>query len=115
MADFHVLKSSRAGDALEVAFHVPISGNNDASKPFAECIVEDRVPESECPWLSQAELDEITAGTVYEHIENVPMSGKITNAQRVAIVEAKAAELIPEIQARLSSRYRFWGYEGSAS
>ncbi len=114
MADFHILRSSKSGDSVQVAFHVDVPAeNNSAGKLLSECIVEDMAPTSECDWLSQAELDEVTAGTVFEYLENVKMSGHLTNVQRLAIVQARAAVLIPQTITRIQARYRFWGYDGS--
>jgi hypothetical protein len=114
MADFHALRTSDAGDSVTVAFHVPVPAEtNQAGKSLSSCVVEDLAPVSDCDWLLQAELDEVATGTVYEHVEVVQMSGKVSNGQRLAVVQARAAELVPEIQDRIRSRYRFWGYNGS--
>jgi hypothetical protein len=112
MADYHVLQVSADGDQVTVAFHVSVPDEtNAASKTLSECLVEDQAPETEVPFLAQAEADAIAAGTVYEHIVTVAMSARCTNPERIAALDAKATALQAIIPDRIRKVYSFWGYE----
>jgi hypothetical protein len=116
MADYHVLGLSGDGDAVTVAFHVSVPAEtNVAGKVLSEALIEDRSPKTSVPYLSVAAADEVSLGIVYEHVETVSMSGKSTNQERIAILDARATELQTAVLARLRKLYAFWGYERTVS
>jgi hypothetical protein len=116
MADFHVLGMSAKKDQVEVAFHVPVPAEqNAAGKQLRTAVVEHFAPASAVPYLSQAEKDDVAAGSVYEHVETVAFSGNASNAERLEIIETRASILQTKTLARLRARLAFWGYEGSVS
>jgi hypothetical protein len=115
MADFHVLRMSAQKDRVEVAFHVPIPvEDNAAGKPLRDAVVECYAPAgSEVPYLTAPAVDELTSGAVYEHVETVSFSGNDSNADRLSVIETRAAILQTTVLERLRAHLAFWGYEGS--
>lgn len=116
MADFHVLEVSAAKDKARVAFHISVPAEtNAAGKNLSTAVVECFSPATEVSYLAQAEKDAVAAGTIFEHIETVAFSGHATNAERLAIIETRAAILQTKVLENLRARLAFWGYEGTVT
>lgn len=112
MASYHVLEVAADLDHVRVAFHVPVPAEaNVAGRQLSEVVVEALAPASAVPYLSQAEKDEVAAGTVYEHVDSVAMSAHLTNPERIAVLDSRAAVLATQIPNQLRNRLMFWGFE----
>jgi hypothetical protein len=126
---YHVLDVGLADQAPNagVAFHFDIpAGTNFAGKTYAAAYKEFKEKElggaipSVIPWLgtvAAAELVDIQNGDVVEYVERVEVpeidseGNPLTLVQQRAIIDARWAELETRIQARITSRLRFWGYD----
>lgn len=112
MASYHVLEVAASRDQIRVAFHFPVPAeNNVAGRPLSGALVESRSPVSVVPYLSQGEKDAVAAGTVYEHVEMVAMSGHLTDQERIAVLDSRTAVLASRLLTQIRAQLAFWGYE----
>lgn len=118
MSDFYILESAKNKKTVNTVFHIPIpTGNNIAGVAWRTALVShlggaDAIT-SILIDISTAELDAMKAGELYEQIKTVRFSSTtLTDAQRLAQVEAAynaaQADALPTLQARL----KYYGYVG---
>lgn len=103
MADIHALNgdinSSGIGN-IKTVFHIPVSV---AKYPV------DNTRESEVPNISQAELDAIRSGTLYEHVVSIPVNlNSMTGPELAAEARARYANVEAVAETRLSDMYKFY-------
>jgi len=122
MSDYHILEMAQDLKTVNVIFHLPIpaAGTNEAGKTWREAVVLSQGGSTEItsqlPGITQAELDALKNGSLYEFPFTVRFSSvNLTNAQRKTEIEAaytvKTSEIVAEKQITLS----FIGYESDVT
>lgn len=117
MAKIHVLRGSSAGDAYTVVVHIatPV-GNNSAGVPWIDAIkntgknVSVMTVGTGAGQITQAELDQIIAGTLIEGTFRWGDNQTFTNPQRLSNLDANATRLTNELLAALSNELKFFGF-----
>ena len=122
MSDYHVLEAHEKDHQLRVVFHLPIpeTGNNAVGVQWRAAVVEyQRGNTDSCvPNLAAEEQTQLTNGELYEHSVNLCFDAAMTNAQKVAIVEAaftKAKNGEDGVLEILKRRLKYWGKTGNVA
>ena len=123
MSDYHIIDVVRKRDKATVAFHIDVpSENNAASKALSDCIVEriarDGADVTAVPNHSTdfgVENAALVAGTVYEYVETISFDANESNANKLAVVEARYTALNTAAPDWLRQEFKFWGYNGDVT
>ncbi len=120
-----ILDTSPLGNRVFGYAHSTVpGGNNDAGVAWSQAVVDSVIRDSESgttvslapasllPAGRQTQLDN---GSKYEWDFSVEFSAKLSNAEKVAVVEAFLVAEEPNVIARLAKRLNFWGKTGSVS
>ena len=115
MADYHVLDTSQNQEQARVAFHIlsPV-GNNVAGIAWFTAIEEFLTRNgatigSVVPGLAGAELTNLQAGTLFEHVEQVRFSATISNAAKQSVIDDRLTALQSTVPTKLQAILKFWG------
>lgn len=117
--NWHAQQSDEAGNGLTVIFHIPIpTGNNRAGLSYRAAIVASGVggmtsmqTGTTAGKITAAELAQIQAGEIYEHVEPFFTSpGEAANALRDR-VDLRYTALLAIVPARLQRQLTYWGFD----
>lgn len=115
MSDYHILQQDKDQKGYTVAYHFPVpAGNNSAGKPWSTCVAEYKSTggqslTSQVPGLSQAEQNQVTAGTINEIVQFFRFSSiGLTPAQKKAEIDAAWAGIKTEKESELSVVLENW-------
>lgn len=116
MAKIHVLRRS-GHHTFTVAVHVAVpNGNNAAGTAWSDAIKNSGRATSimevgnGAGQITQAEMDQITAGTVVEGVFQWGDNSAWTNPQRLADLDLRADQLASELLARLADELQYFGF-----
>ena len=116
MAKIHVLRGN-GPNVYAVAIHVNTpAGNNLAGVPWSTAIVNSGRNHTEMTigtgsgQISQAEVDQITAGTLIEAVLMWGDDPAWTNPQRLADLDLRATQLAAETVARIQQELKYFGF-----
>ncbi len=106
MPDYHVLTQDLHYRGARVAFHIPISGSgqNEAGVQWRDAVVAEQGGadniESQIVGIAAAELADLKAGALLEHLTRVRFSSvTLTPGQRLAEIKAAYTEAASQIVA----------------
>ena len=105
MADIHILETDRSGPSVRarIVYHVPVNRDNNAY-PGGQT--------SGVPNISQAEIDALAAGTLYEESKTLKTTAAgTTPAALAATVRARWEPARVRVQAMLDERFKYYGTE----
>lgn len=116
MSTIHVLGGAGL-NLYQVVVHAGTpGGNNSAGISWATCLVNTGRARSVMTigngagQITQAEYDAIAAGTTVEGTFAWGDNPAWTNQQRQVDLDARATQLIAELQARIAAELRFFGF-----
>lgn len=120
MSDFHILEQAPDQKTVSVACHFPVAAtNNEAGISYRDALVAYLTRGGATISSDVADAGELTqmqAGEVYEHQTSVRFSSlNLTNAQRLAEVQAFYNTEKTKVQADLQTRLAFYGYGGDVT
>jgi hypothetical protein len=116
VANVHILE--RSGASFRVVYHIAVpAGANAAGLAWSDALVKSGLGGTTVlpdgtgndGGIAPAEKTAIEAGTVYEVVEQVPMSDSVTGAAIGPYLDALHAAKLQEAQADLSGRLRQFG------
>lgn len=116
MSRLHILAGSGV-NSFQCALHETVpAGNNAAGVPWSTALVNSGVGGrsimavgSGAGQITQAEMDQIIAGTLYEVLFTFQNDPNWTQAQRNAAMDTQIATLSAETQTRIASSLRLFG------
>lgn len=119
MSDIHVLEGN--GNKWRVVMHIPIPvGDNEVNKSHRDALVATGRNTSEMPVgpglgeITQAEMDQITAGAVFEEVRQFDIFGAgSTNAERTTALKAFYTQVKGDIFNKLEKGLRYYGYSAN--
>ena len=115
MSNYHVLNAHETGKNVRVAFHISIPDENNAAGVNKRLALTQSDPFTESAYAGteQAELDQLTAGELYEYVDEVEFSADASNEQKLEAVAARYTALSTTIPTRLGKVLKFWGGDAS--
>lgn len=121
MSDYHILNTDIKLKTVSCVFHIPIPATNNAvGVSWRDALVlllggADAI-DSVLTDITPAELSAMKAGSIYERTETVRFSSlNLTNAQRLAEVEAKYTEAETDILTEKQTTLNFYGKAGDVA
>lgn len=113
--NYHTLEASEKDHKIHVVFHIPVPDEDNEVgwnlrlclkyyQPFISSII---------PYLATLAPTEVTAlqnGELYEHSEVMGVCATLTNSEKIALVDARYAQLIMEIQNKLRKQLKYYGF-----
>lgn len=114
MSDWHALTGHEKKQEIQVVFHIPVSDiNNEVGVGYRSAISqEEPFTASAVPYLEAdfaAEFAELEAAAKYEYVEIVRYNGGLSDAAKLAIIDARYTTLVSIIQSQLQNKYIYWG------
>lgn len=114
MSDWHALTGHVKKQEINVVFHIPIPATNNAVDVGYRLAISKQEPftASVIPCLETdfaSEFAQLQVAEKYEYVETVRYDGNLSNAAKIAIIDARYTALVSIIQARLQNRYVYWG------
>lgn len=118
MSDYHILTTDIRLKTVSAVFHIPIpASNNVVGVGWRAALVlslggADAIT-SVLPDITPEELNDMKIGSIYERLTTFTFSStNLTNAQRLAEVEAKYTEAASDVIADLGITLNFYGKAG---
>jgi hypothetical protein len=121
MANVHVL-TTNPGGTLQVAFHVDTpAGTNAVGMPWSTAVLKSGYSKgttviatvgdgsSGSGTITQAEKDQIAAGTRVEVVTSIPWAEGMTGAQKVAAIDAALATVQIDVPNEIQRQHRDYG------
>jgi len=121
MSNYHILNTDIRLKTVSCVFHIPIPAtNNEVGVTWQDALVLSlggtEAITSTLPDITQDELSALKAGSLYECMESVRFSSiNLTNAQRLAEVEAAYTAAKTEMLAEKQITLNFYGKAGDVS
>jgi len=112
MSDYHVLTGSKDGNAYEVVAHFPVPNvNNEAGVNYRTAIIQWLGGEqpSRCPFIAQAEQDQLDAGAVYEQVYTFNTRPTETLAKKAVRLEGLYKQELERVSSELGALLAYWG------
>lgn len=121
MSDYHIRNTDVRLKTVSAVFHIPIPAtDNEVGVSWQDALVSslggaDAIT-SVLPGISQAELDAMKAGSIYENSATVRFSSlNLTNSQRLEEVEAAYTDALSDVIADMGITLNFYGKSGDVS
>jgi len=113
MSNIHILDKHPKNKKVNCIFHLAVpDSDNVAGTNWRVAVQRHLNPEPKMSWNDTAENASITAGEILEISETVRFSStSLTNAQRLAEVEAAYTARSTELLQELSNKLDFFGRE----
>lgn len=118
MSNYHILTQALDKKTAQVVFHFPIpTGNNAVAVPWRTALLNwqggaDAVV-SQLPGISQAELDAMKAGALFEKAIPVRFSSlALEDSQRLAQIQAAFTDEKDAFLAEMAIQLNFYGLGG---
>jgi hypothetical protein len=112
-----VLGAAGGGDVFNVVVHIATpAGNNSAGVLWTDAVKNSGRNTSVLSvgngagQITQAEMNTLTAGTIVEGVMQWQDDPSLSNAQRIAALDAAANQLGTELLARYSQELKYFGF-----
>lgn len=112
MADYHVLEGSEDGNRYHIVVHFPVPNvENDAGVNYRAALLQYLGGEqpSQCPFITEAEQTQLSAGALYERIYTFNTHPGETLAQKAVRIEALYNQELARLTDALGKMLRYWG------
>lgn len=119
MSDYHIKEVGAKKDSASVVFHFAIPDTtNYAGENLRGVLVKHLLDRkagepitSQAPDITSGELGDIQGGSVYEYVESVEFSAKLTDVQKRNIIDSRWSVLNGVIPGRVEDELNFYGYD----
>ena len=112
MADYHVLTGSRDGNSYQVVAHFPVPNvNNQAGVNYRTAIIQwlGGAQPSQCPFVTQAEQDQLNAGALLEQVYTFYTRPTETLQQKAARLATLYNQQSALVSSELGALLAYWG------
>lgn len=113
MSSYHVLSGSDDGNAYTIVMHIAIPNTNNrigTNHRAALIAMLGGTQISRVPGLAGAGQTELTAGSLYEHIETIATNPGENSGQYQTRVDAIYSARVTQIQTQLQNKLAYWGH-----
>lgn len=112
MSDYHILTGSGDGNSYQIVVHFPVPNvNNEAGVNYRTAIIQWLGGEqlSQCPFIAQAEQDQLNAGAVLERVYTFNTRPNETLLQKAERLAALYKQELARVSADLRALLAYWG------